>query len=78
MVELVIKIERGTKMEQTKEAIRTALAEAVDSTVEVVGDTLDFGFSITEAFPTESYKRVTINGKDYRLKMEISIKEIKW
>ena len=65
-------------MEQAKEAIHTALTEAVNSTMDVVGDTLDFGFSITETFPTESYKCVTINGKDYRLKMEISIKEIKW
>lgn len=64
-------------MEQVKEAIHIALTEAVDNTMDIVGDTLDFGFSITEAFPTESYKRVTINEKDYRLKMEISIKEIK-
>ena len=64
-------------MEKAKEIIRTALNDAVDNTMEVVADSLDFGFSIMETFPTESYKLVEVNGKIYRLKMEVSIKEIK-
>ena len=64
-------------MEQAKETIHAALIKAVDNTMEVIEDSLNFGFSIQETFPTTTYKRVTINEKDYHLKMEISIKEIK-
>ena len=65
-------------MENEKKAIETAINEAAKSIMEVVEDTLDFGFSVIETFPAESYKLVTINGKDYRMKLEISLKEVKW
>lgn len=65
-------------MENEKKAIETAINEAVKSIVELMDDTVNYGFTIQEAFPAESYKLVKINGKDYRMKFEVSLKEIKW
>ena len=65
-------------MENEKKAIETAINEAVKSIMELMEDTVNFGFTIQESFPAESFRPVEINGKDYRLKLEISLKEIKW
>ena len=65
-------------MENEKKAIETAINEAVKSIMELTEDTVNFGLTIQESFPAESFKLVEINGKDYRLKLEISLKEVKW
>lgn len=65
-------------MENEKKAIETAINEAVKSIIELMDDTVNCGFTIQETFPAESYKLVEINGKDYRMKFEVSLKEIKW
>lgn len=65
-------------MENEKKAIETAINEAVKSIMELAEDSVKCGFTIQETFPAESFKLVEINGKDYRLKLEISLKEVKW
>lgn len=65
-------------MENEKKAIETAINEAVKGIMELMEDSMNCGFTIQESFPAESFKLVEINGKDYRMKLEISLKEIKW
>lgn len=65
-------------MENEKKAIETAINEAVKSIMELMEESVNCGFTLQETFPAESYKPVEINGKDYRMKLEISLKEIKW
>ena len=36
----------------------------------------DFNYSYEECFPADAYRTVTINGKEYTMKLEISLKNV--
>jgi hypothetical protein len=66
---------RGKIKMNTKE-LKKGLNEMVNSAIETVEDTTDMcgELKTEEYFPITTYHTITINGKEYNYKMEITLK----
>ena len=56
-------------MTELKKSLEIVTKDAVDFTNETM---TDFGFTFEDCFPYSGTKLVTINGKQYRIKLEIN------
>ena len=61
------------------EELKNKLEEAVTSLLNLTEYSMEqSNIKLNECFPATSCNWITINGKDYRLKVEINLTEIKW
>jgi hypothetical protein len=56
-------------MTELRKSLEMATKDAIDFTNETM---TDFGLAFEDCFPYSSTKLVTINGKQYRIKLEIN------
>ena len=64
-------------MEKLKSLFHEVANDAVDMAQYTLTNCPDIT-KIEECFPYEAFRMITINGKDYRVKIEIQMSEMKW